>query len=192
MFDQNKAEIWDDFLSDFGSFRLHCDRIAYDGITNPADDIFYPGVSLEIPTEIKKEIREKLNAIAGVELSYEYMFLRLSLDGCFAPHQVHNDHTMGDYLFMLYLNRSMHCEGGTSIVEHKTEVLSRHPLPSNGQGIWERDHADYDAWEIVKMIEMKANRACIFPASLMHRAEPVGGFGSDARDGRLVLTSFII
>lgn len=180
----------DSFLDDFDSFRLHCDGVNYQGETNPEDGVFYDGVSLEIPIDIKEEISRKLSEIHNREVSINSMFLRLSSDGMDAPHQSHTDAVMGSFSLMLYMNRINDCEGGTSLVVHKRTGLCSNPINKKQQAVWEQDHSNWDAWSIASICPMMPNRAFIFDSSLMHRAEPVGGFGNNSKDGRLVLTVF--
>jgi hypothetical protein len=98
---------------------------------------------------------------------------------------------------MLYLNRETHCRGGTEIVRFRNEELGEGggdmeygPTDEYGVEIWKEYTNDQYAWERVNICEMKPNRAFIFDSRLMHRAAPIGGFGSNAQDGRLVLTVF--
>lgn len=176
----------DDFLADFDSFRDYCNSLDYAGVTNPADGVFYPGVSLAIPGEIADEVREKIERIEGVPVSIRAIFLRLSTRGMEAPHQAHTDAIMGKKSFMLYLSEG---EGGTALVRH-VSGMDRTPVDEDHRLLWERDTNTPDAWQITDICEMRPNRACIFDADLMHRAEPVGGFGENSLDGRLVLTAF--
>lgn len=180
----------DGFIDDFEALREHCDSISYDGGVNETDGVFYPGTTLEIPESVKQEIISKLENGIGKKISCSTMFLRLSVEGVKAPHQAHTDTSMGQYGFMLYLNRLEDCLGGTSFVRHKESGLSHHPINQKQADIWKRDHSITDAWSVTDMFEMLPNRACVFNTDIMHRSEPVGGFGKDAKDGRLVLICF--
>ena len=182
--------IIDDFLNDFDSFRSHCDSVSYDGEKNPVDGVFYPGVSLDIPKEVEDEITSKLQETIGSEIKVNTMFLRLSTGDMEAPHQAHTDASMGDFSLMLYLNRLEDCEGGTSYVMHKRTGMASHPINEKQVKTWEEDCNNPEAWQITNICPMLPNRAFIFNASAMHRAEPVGGFGDNAKNGRLVLTVF--
>lgn len=168
------------FLDDYKSMRKHRDTLSYDGVTSPVDNVFYPGVSLDIPQEVKDEIKQKLDDLFG-QVKINYLFLRLSPKGVHAPHQAHNDESMGDHSLMLYLNQSKHCEGGTSFVSHKS---------GNDIEMWTEDCNKPYKWNIDTMCHMEENKACIFDAARMHRSEPVGGFGYHAKNARLVLVCF--
>lgn len=178
-----------DFLDDFQAMRAHCDSLDYEGIHNPNDDVFYPGVTIDIPAEVKQEVIGKTEASVGAKIKPNFMFLRMSMQGTYAPHQAHTDSVMGKKSLMLYLNRAEDCLGGTSFVKHESG-MDRDPEDLNGLHLWREDHSNASKWEVVEMCPMEENKACIFDADLMHRAEPIGGFGHTPKDGRLVLTMF--
>lgn len=174
-------EIVDDFLPAdvFAMLRKHCDTLSYAGVVNPADGVLYPGISIDIPQVVKQ--------FFGVP---KFLFMRLSLKDVPVPHQAHTDSLMGRQSLMFYLNRQEHCCGGTSLVQHKLTGMRRDPKNLREETIWKLDTNVPEAWEVYEMAEMQPNRMVTFDAGLMHRAEPIGGFGSNAYDGRLVLTAF--
>lgn len=180
--------IIDKFLSDssFDTLRKHCDQLDYEGELNPVDGIFYPGVSLDIPHDIRSEIVSKL----GHDITPRSMFLRLSADGTRPPHGAHTDVTMGKYGLFIYLNRIEHCLGGTSFVIHTASGLVENPINEQQEAIWKMDTNNPDAWQILEMVPMSPNRALVFDTSRMHMALPVAGFGNNAEDGRLLLVCF--
>jgi len=180
----------DGFLDDFDSFRNHCDSVDYCGEVNELDGVFYPNVSTDIPDQTRQEVIDKVAHAMGVDISPGAMFLRLSEQGVDAPHQAHTDSIMGQYGMMLYVNRLEDCIGGTSFVIHKDSGLIENPINEIQEFIWKRDTNVSDAWQIMDICPMITNRAMIFKADRMHRAEPVGGFGEGAKRGRLVLTFF--
>lgn len=182
--------IVDDFLDDFELFRRHCDNVSYDGESNPADNVFYPGVSLDIPRDVEEEIISKIQVHIGQKIKLKSMFLRLSTLGMEAPHGAHTDAIMGQCSLMLYLNRAEDCEGGTSFLVHKKTGLCATPINEKQLKTWRDDTNNHDMWQITGICPMIPNRAFIFDANMMHRAEPVGGFGENSKDGRLVLTAF--
>lgn len=185
-----KEVIIDNFLNDFDGLRKYCDHIDYSGLDNPEDGVFYDGVSIDIPEAVIEEVVRELNNIHNREINLNYIFLRLSTSDMQAPHQAHTDSVMGSFSLMLYLNRVEDCIGGTSLVIHKKTGLCENPVNDKQAEIWEKDCNNPDAWSILSMCPMIPNRAFIFDASLMHRAEPIGGFGDNAKNGRLVLTAF--
>lgn len=181
--------IIDNFLDDYESFREYCDYVDYSGETNPVDGVFYPNVSTCIPEEIKLEVHKKLSEVMEYPVNINAIFLRQSPKGVYCPHQAHTDDSMGAYSFMLYLNKEEDCKGGTSFLKHKKFGWTRNTLSDEEVALWKEDTNTPEVWAIEDMCSMKSNRACIFDASLFHRAEPVGGFGKD-NESRLVLTAF--
>jgi hypothetical protein len=183
-------KIIDNFLSDFDSLRDYCDQVNYDGVTNPADNVFYDGVTLDIPDAVQKEVIQNLTEVMGRKVTLNSIFMRLSKQFAPYPHQAHTDKLMGNFSLMLYLNRLEDCEGGTSLVIHKEGLINSTPINDKQFKVWERDVNTPDAWQITDISQMIPNRACIFDANLMHRAEPIGGFGDSPKNARLVLTAF--
>lgn len=170
--------IIDSFLPDFDDWRAWSDKQTYAPVVNPADGVSYPGICREVPTW---GAAQRLGAIFGQPVNIKAAFMRLSLQGDRVPHQAHNDVVMGQYSMMVYLNRPEHCQGGTSLVRHVSGDDFAH---------WQTDHSKPEMWNVYSLCEMQPNRAFIFRADLFHRAEPVGGFGTDATNGRLVFTAF--
>jgi hypothetical protein len=164
----------DDWLHDFNGWRAWADGLKYEDAINPSDGVRYPGIYRNVPTW---GVRQRLSAFFG-EVRINAIFLRLSPEGVPVPHQAHHDALVGRYSMMVYLNRPEHCRGGTSLLKPKEGMQ------------WERDTNRPEMWDVVSLCEMQPNRAFIFRADLWHRAEPIGGFGKDARDGRLVMTAF--
>jgi hypothetical protein len=168
----------DNFLPDYDSFRGEAIKSSFAGEINPLDGVMYPDISIAIPDGVRSLIIFRLIEIYG-EIKAGLMFMRLTTKNTdTAPHQAHHDLIMGEYTCLLYMSEG----GGTSILGHiEGEVTEE---------LWARDTNIYDRWVIKEMIPMKHNRLVVFPSGWMHRAEPVGGFGDCAENGRLVLTFF--
>lgn len=183
-------QTYDDFFPDFEAVREWADNAEYREFKNPVDGVVYPGINVAIPPWLHEQVQQGLELKTGHKPDIKYMFTRLSVRGNKAPHQAHTDSTMGGFSLMVYLNRDADCRGGTSIVRHKESGMFSNPKDQIEEYLWKRDTNKPEKWEILDMCWMAPNRACVFPAQLMHRAEPVGGFGTGPQDGRLVLTAF--
>lgn len=180
---QSYFRIFDDFLEDFDSLREHATQLDFTGVINPEDGVLYPDVSTDVPKEVIEEITKKLSI-----REVHRCFFRLTTENTKgAPHQAHTDTAMGPRSLMLYMQDG---PGGTSLVAHKETGLRTDPFNQWARATWQRDTKRPEAWEIYDLAPMKANRAAVFNSRLMHRAEPIGGFGSTPADGRLVLTMF--
>jgi hypothetical protein len=182
--------IIDDFLRNFEELRNHCDKAKFGSVVNPVDGVSYPYICSDIPEHIAQEIFELLGEIKGAPIVKPTMFLRLSPAGVYCPHEVHSDASMGAFSLMLYLNREEDCQGGTSLVSHRDTGIAYHPGIEPFEKIVRDAQNIRSAWDIRSMIDMKPNRAFVFDASALHRAEPPGGFGVGNEHARLVLTCF--
>ena len=182
--------IIDGFLPEFDELRNYADVATFLDVMNPYDGVVYPLICAEIPEHIKSSIFQRLEEFKGAEIQNPTIFMRRSPAGIHCPHAVHSDLSMGAHSLMLYLNRSEHCQGGTSFLSHMETGVSYNPESPELTDIIVRDQNDASAWHVVEMIEMRPNRALIFDAGRLHRAEPNGGFGTTAQDIRVVLTCF--
>lgn len=178
--------IIDDFLPDFQGWRKWADDLEYAPVENPVDRVSYPGICASVPTW---GMRQRLSMIMGAGVHINTAFLRLSLAGVSVPHYAHTDKVMGQFSLMVYMNRTEHCQGGTALIRH-ADGMDMHPSSDEEVSLWERDTNQPERWSAYSLCEMKANRAFIFRADLMHAALPVGGFGDSVSNGRLVLTAF--
>lgn len=175
--------IIDEFLSpaDFMALRNFADVAAFTSIENPQDGIVYPEV-LAIQDEIG--IAHKLSLIMGSHVRLRLTVLRRSRADIPAPQQAHDDVAIHSsmYSMILYMNMPEDCRGGTSLLRHIPTGIE---VGANSG--WEQDQNIPDKWESVVMAPMRTNRCFIFPSCLIHRSEPVGGFGYTPKDARLVL-----
>lgn len=181
-----------DFLDDFDDWNEFARELDYSGVTNDVDGVEYPDVSTDVPEFLKTQVIDRLLQTTGLRLKINTIFWRLTTeDTQTAPHQAHTDSSMGRFTFVLYMQDGP--EGaGTALVKHKTTGgLDQDPWTNAELEVWLRDMNDYDAWAITKLFPMQANKAVLYHSKRMHRAEPVGGFGKDVTDGRLVLTAFL-
>jgi hypothetical protein len=167
----------DDFFNDYDLFRTYLDTLDYKGERNPADGVFYPGVSTEIPDYFRKQVEAKVGPP-------RYLFLRLSPEGQHTPHQAHHDGIMAEHTMVIYLNRNEHSQGGTSLVTH---VEHGDEVPEE---VWRRDTNQPEQWIVTEQYDMQANRMVLYDSELMHRSEPVGGFGDVPKNARLVMVGF--
>lgn len=182
--------IVDSFLTSYNELRDFADQADFKSAVNPIDNVSYPGICKDIPENIKLEILGKLSELKGSNLLRAEMFLRMSPKGAPCPHQAHTDVIMGDFSCMLYLNRQEHCMGGTSILRHKATGIGYAPESPDFIKIISDDQNNPSAWDVVDYAVMHPNRAFIFKANRVHRAEPIGGFGATSKDARIVLTCF--
>jgi hypothetical protein len=182
-------------FDDFDSLNETARNLEYKDIENPADGVTYPGISDEVPAQVKKYIEEKCSNLWMRNLEAKTIFFRLTHTGTeTAPHQAHTDTAMGKYTFICYFQDAPeeHPDAGTSLLKHGTVGgLHTDPWTRGEQDVWQRDTNKYDSWDITRLFKMRRNTAVTYESKRMHRAEPVGGFGRDVSDGRLVLVAFL-
>lgn len=186
---QIRYTIVDDFLDDFAAVRKAADKITFKDETNPVDGVVYPHIFRDIPPGLAREIETKLMLLVSRPIVIKTMFVRLSPLGVNPPHFAHTDAVMGDYSAMLYLNRQEHCQGGTAVLRHESG-MDLHPSNAAEVATWTRDTNDESKWMITDYCPMAPNRIFLFRSDLFHAALSRQGFGSNARDGRMVLTVF--
>lgn len=178
--------------------RLYLDRAPFLDEVNPVDGVVYPFIfKLDdsfMGGLIKRRIKARLQEVLGFPVKLDHVFARMSPQGVRCPHQAHTDESMGQYSLMVYMNRpgdipwERGC--GTSLLRHTELDLTQGPFTPEQAAAVVRDQNQRGAWTIDHLCEMRADRAFIFDASLLHRAEPVGGFGRAQKDARMVLTTF--
>lgn len=182
--------VFHNFFDDFESVREFADKAKFKDTKSHYDNAVYPNICDEIPDHIKKEMLNKIQGFFGVKPKNEKIFMRLSLPGDKPPHAAHNDSIMGQYTFMLYLNRPEHCKGGTSFVKHQDLDMRFGVKTQEGVKVWERDTNKREKWQILDSIAMETNKALLFNSNLMHWAESPYAFGQSQLDGRLMLIGF--
>lgn len=159
---------------------------------NAVDGVEYPGIQVPGAEMDPAFLAAKLAPLfPGKEVKLTEMFYRLSLFGDAGPNQVHVDANMGQYGLIVYLSDpvpGLLC--GTSILEHGSKRMPTAPKNQFQWDLWQADAKNPMAWDAVSFCPMKFNRAFVVRADLWHRAEPIGGFGADRQDGRLIFGAF--
>lgn len=179
----------DDFLPEFKELQEYAKTATFTDVVNEADGVTYPLICAEIPNHLRLAVITMIAEHFAMPEALT-MFMRRSPAGVPCPHQVHSDASMGTHSLMLYLNAEGDCQGGTSFLSHRASGIAYNPGYELFTGVVVEDQNRPDAWEVRDMAEMRPNRAVIFDASRLHRAEPVGGFGDTPENTRVVLTCF--
>lgn len=179
----------DDFLPEFKELQEYAKTAMFTDIVNEADGVTYPLICAEIPRHLVISVLGHIAKHFAIPKD-PVMFMRRSPSGIACPHQVHSDASMGTHSLMLYLNSEEDCRGGTSFLSHRVTGIAYNPAMSMFADLVVDDQNFSEAWDVRDMAEMRPNRAVIFDASRLHRAEPVGGFGDTPENTRVVLTCF--
>jgi hypothetical protein len=182
------ARVVDSFFTKFANVEDVARKLTYRTEVYPADNTEYPGIAKNLPSGLVQSIVAKLRHLGFSEVEPVLSFFRLSVPGPRAPHYVHTDYMTGQYTLLAYLSEQ---EGaGTGFYQHKETGMYMHPTTQEGIEVWARDQRDLSLWDQTHFVQMKRNRALVFDSRAMHCALPTEGFGSDVKDGRLVLTMF--
>lgn len=183
--------IVDNFFDNFKEIDKYLRGVPHVGVYNPEDDVLYPHINGNIPSDIRAEFKSKVELAIGRTISINYLFTRSSdATTPIPPHQAHTDKIMGTHMALVFFQDGP--EGaGTSYVRHIETGLEGEPTTEEEWEVWNKDTNEYDKWEITELLEMKANRILVnIDTTSMHRAEPPEGFGTSIKDGRLVMICF--
>lgn len=180
-------KVYDNFLKRYKELSSYSKSAEFTDIVNPVDGVTYPLICDDIPSFVVSDVGTNIFQRLGFYPKIKSIFLRRSPEGVFAPHEAHTDQSMGKYSMMLYLQHYM--TGGTSFLTHKKSGIGFAPENESFLSIIKRDSNDRESWKINNMVNMRANRALIFSSDMIHRAEPIGGFG-EGKTARTVLTAF--
>lgn len=179
----------DDFLPEFSELQSYAMTAKFTDVVNEFDGVTYPLICADIPNHLRAAVLRQIENEFAIPES-PTMFMRRSPAGVPCPHQVHSDASMGTHSLMLYLNAEEDCDGGTSFLSHRLTGIAYNPALPEAVEIIAADQNRPEAWEIRNMAAMRPNRAVIFKADALHRAEPVGGFGDSPENTRVVMTCF--
>lgn len=179
----------DDFLPEFDELQTYAKNATFSDVMNDFDGVTYPLICADIPRHLVISVLGHIAKHFAMPVD-PVMFMRRSPAGVPCPHQVHSDASMGTHSLMLYLNEEKDCQGGTSFLSHKLTGIAYNPELSMFANLVVDDQNSAEAWDVRDMVEMRPNRAVIFDAGRLHRAEPVGGFGDTPENTRVVLTCF--
>lgn len=153
------------------------------------DGVRYPGINKDIPEYVTKFVEERLGEMLHSNIAIQAIFARLTTKLLpEAPHKIHSDKIMSDFSAHVYLSKDWPTNGGTSFWFHKATGAYTHE-----DGMDEtvaKDMNDVEKWAPVFLASGAFNRILVHDSRLWHCAEPVGGWGTNSIDGRLVLTCF--
>jgi hypothetical protein len=170
----------------YTQLKQHSKVAEFKDIENAADGVIYPLICDDIPEEVRNDTLWMLGSVIHRKPRDVTMFMRMSPKGVECPHIFHNDSSMGKYSMMLYLENNE--SAGTGMAVHRA---TRHVRPDNEYiDTYIKDQNNTEKWEVYEQSTMKENRAVIFESSLFHCALPVGGYGQNQSDSRIVFTCF--
>jgi len=179
--------VLDDFFLNPQKMLSGVQEDGFSDIVSQWDGVTYPGIcKLDW---FSNYMAERMNFMFGEKIEGVTCFARITSSAQKpAPNQIHPDTVMSQYACLIYLSEVWPEGSGTSFWEHKKQGRLHTEL-SNHEEL-QRDSNDRSKWTEYYRVQGKQNRALIYDSRLFHCAEPVGGFGHNAQDGRIVLTYF--
>lgn len=181
--------IYDDFFSNPAAVRSAVLAGEFADITNQADGVVYPGISVP-PRAVQEEL---ISGVTFIMLSLNAgrvvpgsIFCRATYANMVARNKIHSDVVMGTHAAHVYLSKEWPDGAGTTFFTNKTQGM-RHTQDTDVDAVRPNEPAD---WAKYCSVQAAYNRLLIHRGDAWHLAEPVGGWGTSPADGRLVATMF--
>lgn len=187
----------ENFLPDPDAYRAKALSLEYYTIKGP-DGALYKNISVR-PTGEHKELIE---AALGKKIEQDYSFIRFSLYGEPTNSLIHADSGYSEYALVLYLSPDALIPpgSGTGFYQHKKlkydKVPELHEIKAAGKSpkrVWETLEASWNdpsLWNETGRLDMKFNRAIIYPSKWFHARLPHDSFGMDFQNARMIFGSF--
>lgn len=177
------VQVIDGFLADPGAVRAMALAAPYFDYPAPDGEVYRRVWIGDVPG-----VREGIERAMGRPVEMLGMGFRLNYAGEMPNAAVHSDLGWGTHALVLYL-----CEGdgGTAFWRHQeTGATEIEPgdleLFEQVKGDWNRE----ERWSMRHLVELRFNRAVIYPSRLFHSRYPFAAFGSTPEDGRLIAVAF--
>lgn len=180
-----RSFVIDDFLEDFADWRAWADGCTYKPALPFDGAARYPGICADIP---RWGITQRLSAVMRQPVALSELYLQLELEGVSSAPQAQSEALSGTFCAKIFLCRPEHCVGGIELVRH-IGGMDRAPGSLEEAALLERDADDPTKWAAYSLFDMRPNRAVITDGLLFSRPAPLCGFGTDAANGRLILTA---
>ena len=178
--------VTDQFFPSFPEARRALLDGVYEDIVNPVDGVVYPAIQRVLHAGLQRFVRHRLCHMVRREVQVTAMFSRAMFEGMGAPNKIHSDRVMGRYAAHIYMSEAWPEGAGTSFwtnleqgPEHHGEIDTSRIRPN--------EMAD---WERYKLVQAAPNRCLVHDGHAWHLAEPIGGWGREPADARLVITCF--
>lgn len=172
---------------DYEQLKSYSKVCEFQSVLNPVDDVEYPFICEHIPEKIEQSLELKVSELMAKPIKFNYLFLRMSPAGVHVPHPVHHDGSMGNYSMMLYLFDRPN--SGTAFVKHATGIDYASD-DANETELIIADQSNFESWTVESFVQAEENKGFIFDAKRLHAALPVGGFGDNQDNARIVCTGF--
>lgn len=176
-----------DFFSDFHAVRTAILAGTFVDMTNPMDGVVYPAINAQPPERVRDELVHGLQFLLGRKIIVGHLFARAMYQGMVATNKVHSDAVMGTtYASQVYLSERWPQGAGTSFWKHKKHGM----LHTARTPVQEVDCNDLQQFTRVVTVQAEPNLLLAHRGDVWHLAEPIGGWGTQPSNARLVLTCF--
>ena len=172
--------------AEFDMLQEYAHVLQYGDIKAPFDGVTYHNVA-PAPPFVVEHLTHVLTLLMGYRVVPLHTCFRLSVEGSEPPQWAHSDAEVAKFGFFMFINPG---RGGTALLEHKESGMRTHPQSQYELDLWNRDHNDESAWNVVSLIDSQVNRGILLRSDLIHAALPRRGYGESAVDGRLILLCF--
>jgi hypothetical protein len=173
---------------EFELLKAYAHQLKYIPVTSPLDGVEYPDIGLPVPDAIQERLVMQFTWLIGHRVALTQVAFRLSIEGSKPPHWAHTDAECAAFSAFIFINAPDGC--ATALVQHRGNRMWKHPQNEDELEVWKHDYNKPEKWLIKSVVEAAPNRAIIMPANLMHAALPLGGMGTNAENGRLILLAF--
>lgn len=175
------------FFRDFHAVRNAILAGTFKDEHNPMDGTVYPAINKDICPHVAAELTQGLEFLLGRKVHVEHLFARAMFDGMLAANKIHSDLVMGTrYASQVYLSEHWPHASGTSFWQHKKHGML-HAVQSPAPDI---DCNDLQQFQRVVTVQAQPNLLLAHRGDVWHLAEPIGGWGTQPSNARLVLTCF--
>lgn len=179
----------DNFFKDPLSIREELLKGLFTDYQSDWDAVVYPGIQYAIPQAIKDEYIKELEKLIGFSIDPKTIFARETSNRVApAPNYLHSDRIMSQFSAHVYISLDWPRDSGTAFWKHKVYGDRESEHTNIPQFIL--DVQELPKWSLVELAQGKFNRCLVHDSTLYHSAEPYGGWGNNAEDGRVVLTCF--
>ena len=179
----------DDFFVNPNAVYSEISSGRFEDIESDWDNQRYPDINKNISVEIQDYVTQTLSKVLAAKVVVQTIFARVTCRNTpDPPHHIHSDRAMSTHACHVYLSKHWPENSGTSFWRHKDHGSTDSSVIDSS--VITQDTKNREQWIKTFTCQGQYNRLFVHDANLFHCAEPVGGWGDDATNGRLVLTCF--
>lgn len=176
-----------DFLRDFHATRHSVLAGHFEDVRNDVDGVVYPAINRQLPMAVQQELVQGIEFMLQRRIDVRYCFARAMYEGMQATNKIHSDRLMGTTLAsQLYLSEHWPEGAGTTFWSHKRYGMQH----TDDTPVHDVDCNDLQQFERMVSVQARPNLLLVHRGDVWHLAEPIGGWGTEPANARLVVTCF--